>query len=96
MKKNFIAAAVLLLATVGAFATAKNTVLDLVFIQTPTACVQVQSTKCPFIGPNECVQPIFDLSGASLGNAQIYKTQLSATLCDEPYQRVQTQSVADS
>lgn len=86
MTKKFFGAAVLLLAAAGAYATAKNTALDLVYIQLPGECRLVEAVKCDFTF-GECVKEAFTIgTSTSLGNHQLYQNPPSGTdpICEVP------------
>lgn len=71
-----MSAAVLVLATFGAFATAKNTVLDQVFYDNGPACVEARATVCEYTGSPACAVEVFNLDETtSLGIQQIYAAQ---------------------
>ena len=75
MKKlfNSLAVAVLVCAGISAYATAKNTVLDVVYYDNGPACVEARAEKCLNTGDPDCVKPVFATDGTTfLGNFQIY------------------------
>jgi len=95
MKKNLVIAAVLVFAGASAFATAKTTRLTQVWYETSpgTGCTLVQANVCGPVNQPNCVQPLFDLSGSSLGiSSQIFAAPINTTTpvlngCTQPYDR---------
>jgi len=77
MKKlfNSLAVAVLVCAGVSAYATARNTVLDVVFYETGSDCVEARATKCNFTGTPACEVLTFTPQGGSLGFQQIFAAE---------------------
>src|SRR5690606_12344717 len=90
MKKNLLGAAVLLFATIGAFATAKNTSLATVCYEDSTrGCIQAIAQPCDNLN-GECVKPVFDLEDGTtyLGDFQIYASHSANPLiCSQPYRQ---------
>lgn len=87
--KFFLGLALILFATIGAFATAKNTVLAPVFYEDALGiCLPGDATPCGPIGSRDCVVSVVD-AGTSLpvGPFQIFDAQDILGNCIDPYDR---------
>ncbi|MGX5816764.1 hypothetical protein ACWKWU_01125 [Chitinophaga lutea] len=72
--KLFSGLAVLLFATIGAFATAKQTSFAQVFYQSGASCLSAQATPCPNIGAPDCVILVQPDNGAPALTTQAFAT----------------------